>query len=207
MEGVDKLWADLGGEPLVARSLRTLLSMPLSSLVIVAPAPRHEALRKLVAHAAVDVRCVEGGARRQESVAAGLQAAADADWYLVHDGARPLVTTEVCERVLAAARVHRAAIPVVAPADTIKRVSEDGVVLETLDRASLRVAQTPQVFGGPLLRRAHAEVRHDVTDDAAMVEALGVKVATVAGDPGNIKVTTPQDVDLVRALLLMRDGR
>jgi 2-C-methyl-D-erythritol 4-phosphate cytidylyltransferase len=203
MDGVDKLWTDLGGEPLIARPLRILASLGVSSLVVVAAEARHPAVRKVAAKATegLAIRCVEGGHRRQDSVAAGLRAAPEADFYLIHDGARPLISVELCERVLAAARAHAAAIPALPVADTIKRVTESGDVVETLDRAPLRAAQTPQAFAGELLRRAHAEVRQDVTDDASMVEALGVRVATVPGDTRNIKVTSPGDLALVRAML------
>ena len=206
MGGVDKLWAELDGAPLVARSLRTLAALEaVTTLVIVAPAARHEALRALLeptpAEVHAEVICVEGGARRQDSVAAGIAAAPDADWYLVHDAARPLVSAALCARLLDAARGTGAAIPVLPVADTIKRVDEQGRVLDTLDRATLRAVQTPQVFAGALLRRAHAEVRGEVTDDASMVEALGAPVATVPGEPGNLKVTTASDLVVVRALL------
>ena len=103
--------------------------------------------------------------------------------------------------VLDAARAHGAAIPVVPVVDTVKRVDALGRVVETLDRGTLRAVQTPQGFAGPLLRRAHAEVRADATDDASMVEALGAPVMTVPGSPANLKVTTPADLVLARALL------
>jgi 2-C-methyl-D-erythritol 4-phosphate cytidylyltransferase len=124
----------------------------------------------------------------------------------VHDGARPLLTADLVARVLEGARATGAAIPVVPVADTIKRVDTDGRVIETVDRAALRAVQTPQAFEGALLRRAHAEVREDVTDDAAMVERLGGGVMTVPGDPANLKVTTPPDLVLARAWLAEREA-
>ena len=207
MAGTDKLWADIGGGPLIAYPLRTLAGLEAAGiLVVVAPVGRHEELRRLVAGGGrAEIRCVEGGARRQDSVAAGMAAAPEADWYLVHDAARPLVTPEVCARVLAGAREHGAAVPAAPVADTVKRVDGEGRVLETLDRASLRAVQTPQGFAAALLRRAHGEVTRDVTDDAAQVEALGEPVFVVTGDPRNFKVTTSGDLDLVRALLAVRD--
>ncbi len=205
MGGVDKLWADLGGAPLVARSLRTLAALDaITTLVIVAPAARHEALRALIGSTPAEVRCVQGGARRQDSVAAGIATAPDADWYLVHDAARPLVSTALCARLIDAARAggeDGAAIPVLPVADTVKRVDAAGRVLETLDRAALRAVQTPQAFAGPMLRHAHAEIHDDVTDDASMVEELGGPIATVPGEPANLKVTTASDLVIVRALL------
>jgi 2-C-methyl-D-erythritol 4-phosphate cytidylyltransferase len=205
MGGVDKLWTEVAGQPLVAYSLLTLANLEAVSIVVaVAPAARHEELRRLfVGFEGCELRCVEGGARRQDSVAAGIAAAPEAGWFLVHDAARPLVTAEVCTRVIEAARAHGAAVPAVPVADTIKRVAEDGRVLETPDRASLRAVQTPQGFAATLLRRAHAEVTSDVTDDAAQVEALGESVYVVPGDTRNFKVTTLADLDVVRALIGM----
>jgi 2-C-methyl-D-erythritol 4-phosphate cytidylyltransferase len=205
MGGADKLWADLDGAPLIARSLRTLAGVDgVRDVVVAAPAARHDAIRALLAPApgAAAVRCVEGGARRQDSVAHGIAAAPGAAWYLVHDAARPLVSAALAGAVLAAARASGAgAVPGLAVADTIKRVDVDGRVRETLDRATLRAVQTPQAFAGELLRRAHAEVANDVTDDAAMVERLGAPVVVVAGERTNLKVTTPDDLAIVRAIV------
>lgn len=205
MGGVDKLWADLGGRPLIAHALRALAATPgVSAVIAVAPAARHAALAALLEGCGVAVRCVEGGARRQDSVAAGIAAAPEASWYLVHDGARPLATAALAARVLEAARAHGAAVPGVPLVDTVKRVDEEGRVIETLERAALRAVQTPQAFRGALLRRAHAEASADATDDAALVEHLGAAVVVVAGEPANVKVTMPADLALLRALLAER---
>lgn len=205
MGGVDKLWADLLGRPLVAHSIVTMGTLGgVRTLVLAGPAARHAALAACAAEAAargVEVRCVEGGARRQDSVAAAIAAAPDAAWYLVHDGARPFASAALARRVIEGARRHGAAVPGVPVADTIKHIDGDGRVLATVERAPLRAVQTPQGFAGPLLRRAHAEVTGDVTDDAAMVEWLGVPVFVVPGDPANVKVTTPADLAVARALL------
>jgi len=204
MGGDDKLAADLNGRPVIAYALDVLGSLDgLAALVIVASEERHTELR-LLAPSVVEVRCVVGGDRRQDSVAAGVAAAPDAAWYLIHDGARPMVTQELADRVLAGARNHGAAVPGVPVSDTLKRVDDDGRVLATVDRASVRAIQTPQAFAGDLLRRAHAAVTDDVTDDAAMVEALGEPVFIVEGDPANLKVTRPVDLDLARSLLAER---
>ncbi|MBM4416337.1 MAG: 2-C-methyl-D-erythritol 4-phosphate cytidylyltransferase, partial [Chloroflexi bacterium] len=101
---------------------------------------------------------------------------------------------------------YGAAVPVVPVVDTIKRVDDAGRVLDTLDRAALRAAQTPQAFAGPLLRRAHAALAAlDATDDAALVAALGVPVVAVEGDPANLKVTYPADLTIAAALLAARE--
>jgi len=210
MGGEDKLGADLGGEPVIGWALRGIAGLEeLAVLVIVGPEERHEALRALVpghlvVNRGLEVRCVQGGERRQDSVAAGIAAAPTADWYLVHDGARPLVTPELTARVLAAAREHGAAVPGVPVVDTLKRVDDGGRVLETVERASMRAVQTPQGFAGDLLREAHASVGGDVTDDASMVEALGRPVVVVEGDVANVKVTRPADLLIARVLLEAR---
>jgi 2-C-methyl-D-erythritol 4-phosphate cytidylyltransferase len=205
MGGEDKLWADLGGEPLIARSLRTLASLDaIDIVVLVAPADRHLMLRSLAGEAPVELRAVEGGARRQDSVAAGLAAVPEAAWVLVHDGARPLLSAVLSGRLLDAAREHGAAIPAVPVADTLKRVDAAGRVTESVDRTPLRAVQTPQAFAADLLRRAHAEsdgTATGATDDATLVERLGEPVWTVEGDARNLKVTTPADLALARALL------
>ena len=213
MGGVDKIWSDLHGVPLIAHALRAIAATPGVGIVVcVAPAERHAALAALLDGCRVEVRCVEGGARRQDSVSAGIAAVPDAAWYLVHDGARALVTSELAARVLDAARAHGAAIPGLPITDTVKRVVPiDGTttveaVRGTIDRGPLRAIQTPQAFRGNLLRLAHAEVTADVTDDAAMVEHLGLPVAVVPGDATNIKVTTPADLAVARALIEQREG-
>ena len=213
MGGVDKIWVDLHGSPLIAHTLRAIASTPgVTVLVCVAPVERHAALAALLDGCGVEVRCVEGGARRQDSVAAGIAAVPDAAWVIVHDGARALVTSDLAARVLAAARAHGAAIPGVPIADTVKRVvpldDTSGVeaVRGTIDRGPLRAIQTPQAFRGNLLRLAHAEVTADVTDDAAMVEHLGLPVVVVPGDATNIKVTTAADLAVARTLIDQRES-
>ena len=202
MGGVDKLWARLGDGAVVEHALRALAATPGVTIVVaVAPRERHAAIASILADAGVDVRCVEGGARRQDSVAAGIAAAPDAAWYLVHDGARPFAPPALAVRVLEAARAHGAAVPGLPVADTLKRVDAEGRVLHTIDRAPLRAVQTPQAFRGALLREAHARVRDDATDDAAMVERIGGPVVLVPGDEANRKITTQADLNWARALL------
>ncbi len=202
MGGVDKIWAPLGEGAVIEYALRALAATPgVSTVVAVGPRERHDAFAAILAHAGVDVRCVEGGARRQDSVAAGLAAAPEAAWYLVHDGARPFATPALNTRVLEAARQRGAAVPGVPVADTLKRVDAEGRVLDTVDRAPLRAIQTPQAFRGQLLRDAHARVLDDVTDDASMVERLGASVFVVAGDELNRKITTQADLEWARALV------
>jgi 2-C-methyl-D-erythritol 4-phosphate cytidylyltransferase len=124
-----------------------------------------------------------------------------ADYVLVHDGARPIVTAELIAAALAGARETGAALCAVPVSDTVKRVEDDGLVRGTISREGLWLAQTPQAFQTDLLRRAHAATDIDATDDAALVELLGEPVRVVMGSAHNIKVTTPGDLALAEALL------
>ena len=146
-------------------------------------------------------RRVAGGPRRRDSVAAGLAALRpETGIVLVHDAARPLVPPEMVARVAEAAAHAPAVIPVIPVADTIKHV-EGNRVVETPDRAALVRVQTPQAFRVDLLRRALEASDSDATDEAALVEARGVPVLTVAGDPKNLKITAPADLRVAEALL------
>lgn len=144
---------------------------------------------------------VAGGPTRSASVRAGLAAVpADAEIVVVHDAARPLAGADLFERTVAAVRGGAdAAIPGVPVTDTVKQV-EDGRVVATVDRSRLVAVQTPQAFRAAVLRRAHAG-DPDATDDASLVEALGGRVVVVDGDPRNLKLTSPEDLLVARALL------
>jgi 2-C-methyl-D-erythritol 4-phosphate cytidylyltransferase/2-C-methyl-D-erythritol 2,4-cyclodiphosphate synthase len=140
-----------------------------------------------------------GGATRQASVRAGLEALASQspDIVLIHDAARPFVTAAVISRAIDAAGLTGAAVPAIAVTDTIKLIGDTGHVEATPERARLRIAQTPQSFGFDVIldahRRAAREGRDDFTDDAALAEWAGLTVATFEGDPANMKLTTPED--------------
>jgi 2-C-methyl-D-erythritol 4-phosphate cytidylyltransferase / 2-C-methyl-D-erythritol 2,4-cyclodiphosphate synthase len=142
---------------------------------------------------------VPGGASRQESVRAGLEALSvrAPDIVLIHDAARPFCSTELVSRAIAACGETGAAIPALEVTDTIKRVDSGGHVAGTIDRAQLRAVQTPQAFKFAALLAAHQraakEGRDDFTDDAALAEWAGIKVATFAGESGNVKLTTDED--------------
>lgn len=145
---------------------------------------------------------IEGGPRRQDSVAEGLaHLPPEVTHVLVHDAARPLASPALVERVVSAlAAGADAVVPAIPVRDTIKRVAE-GRVVETVDRTDLVAVQTPQGFTAAALRRAHDSVAVDVTDDASMAEIAGSTVVTVPGEPGNIKVTYPEDLTHAAALL------
>jgi 2-C-methyl-D-erythritol 4-phosphate cytidylyltransferase / 2-C-methyl-D-erythritol 2,4-cyclodiphosphate synthase len=154
---------------------------------------------------------VAGGATRQISVRAGVQALAERapDLILVHDAARPFLSADLIGRAIEAGRQFGAAVPGVAIADTVKKIDAGAMVNETLDRSLLRTVQTPQAFAYPLIaeahRRAEAAGRDDFTDDAALAEWAGHRVYVFAGEAGNVKLTTNEDftrAELLRAAAL-----
>ena len=200
----DKTLADLGGEPLIARTIAVFERCAAVAAIALVVSERNlgavAALRDAKGWRKT-LPPLMGGARRQDSVRAGLRALPpECGWVLVHDGARPFVTARMIEDGLAAAAGSGAAIAVVPAFDTVKRVTADGRVIETLDRSELAMTQTPQAFRRDVLERAHAEVTDDVTDDAAMVERIGVAVRTFEGSRSNIKITTPEDLTLAQAM-------
>jgi 2-C-methyl-D-erythritol 4-phosphate cytidylyltransferase len=203
--GEDKLWADVAGRAVFAITLDSIAAAGCFDLVVVAaPASRWDAIRDIATTAQLSALIlVEGGERRQDSVAIALGQCQGYEWITVHDAARPLTPPELFRAVLDAARTVGAATAGVPCVDTVKQV-HDGRVSATLDRSSLIAAQTPQAFRADLLRAAHAHAaaqRIVAGDDAALVEAIGAPVAVVPGDPRNFKVTFPQDLVLLRAVV------
>jgi 2-C-methyl-D-erythritol 4-phosphate cytidylyltransferase len=200
-----KAFANLRGRPLLAESLERLeASDRVDSIVIAAP-PGWEEPSILLAEelgCAKVASCVAGGQTRAESVRAGVgEVGDDALVVLVHDAARPLLPDEVIQRVLGALNEGwDGGVPALPLADTIKRV-ERGRVVETLPRAGLVAAQTPQAFLAPVLREALAAGLEGATDCASLVERRGGRITTVAGDPRLLKVTTPEDLALVESWL------
>jgi len=196
----------LAGEPLLVHAVRRLRACPdVGPVVVAVPAGTEPAVAALLE--GLQVTVVAGGAERQDSVAAGLAALpAEVDLVLVHDAARALVPPAVVAAVVEALRSGAdAVVPAVPLADTVKRVGKDGTVLATVPRDDLRAVQTPQGFRRAVLERAHAAPA-PVTDDASMVEALGVAVRTVPGDPEAFKVTTAFDLAVAEALLQQEEA-
>jgi 2-C-methyl-D-erythritol 4-phosphate cytidylyltransferase len=205
--GIDrpKAFVGLGGRPLLAESLDRLDRCELVDAIVVAAPPGWEEPSILLAEElAVSkvVACVTGGATRAQSVAAALfEVPVGALVVLVHDAARPLVTDAVVERLVGPLREgYDGVVPALPVADTLKRV-EDGVVAETVDRAGLVRAQTPQAFLAPSLRKAFAGQIAGATDCASLVEQSGGRVAVVEGDPRLLKITTQADLALVESWL------
>lgn len=193
--GFPKLWTDVGGQPLVAHAVAAAAAAAPAELVLVVAPDRVDDARSL----APEVTVVHGGQRRRDSVAAGL-AACSAEWLAIHDAARAFAPPNLFARGLDAAQLTGAAIPGLPLKDTIKRVS-DARVVDTPSRADHVAVQTPQVFRRDILERALALTDADVTDEAALVEQLGVHVTVFDGDERAFKVTTPLDFELARALL------
>ncbi len=203
MVGTDKLFARLAGHPLLTHVLARFQESPaVDSIALVLSSENLQRGRDLAAEyglTKITAVCL-GGPRRQDSVRLGLEALDRCGWVLVHDGARLLISPRIPEG-LEAARETGAAVPAVPIADTVKMAGADGSVDYTVDRSRLWAAQTPQVFRYDLLLRAHREVTDDVTDDAAMLEVLGLPVKLYPGSPLNIKVTSVEDLRAAGALL------
>jgi len=203
MAGADKLFTEVAGQPLLAHAIAPFQECASIERIVLVMAPLNlKRGRDLVERYGFTkaTALVKGGERRQDSVRLGLEALGGCDYVAVHDGARPLVTPELIARGLEAARETGAAAPALPIADTVKEAGPNGIVLRTLDRSRLWAVQTPQVFRYELLLRAHREITADVTDDAAMVEALGEPVRLFEGSRANIKVTTVEDLTLIKAL-------
>lgn len=205
-----KAFAALAGRPLLAESLERLDASEWIDAIVVAAPPGWEEPAILLAEELVASKVsavVTGGASRAESVRIALaEVAEDALVVLVHDAARPLVDDAMIERLLT--RIAEGAdgvVPGVAIGDTVKRVVGD-IVAETIDRAALVAAQTPQVFVGDRLRAAYSGELAGATDCASLVERAGGRVAVVAGDPRLVKVTTANDLELVTRLLEAKEG-
>ena len=205
MGGIDKVMAQLGGEPMILRTVRTFNECDaIKEIVVVTRPDLIVPISHLCAGLTKVKAVIAGGATRQESVELGLHGLSDkVKLAAIQDGARPLVTWQVIDRVVRAANTYRAAAPAIPVKDTIKVVT-GGVVKETPDRSTLQAVQTPQVFDIDLLRGALKKAKLDgaaVTDDCSAVELMGMSVKIVEGDERNLKVTTPMDLKIAELLL------
>lgn len=204
MGGMDKIFADLAGKPLLTYSVEAFQRCDsVDQIVIVLNKQRLDEGLKLVRKYdwfKVSDVC-SGGERRQDSVQEGINRLVECKWVVIHDGARPCFSQSLIETGLAEARSSGAAIPALPIVDTIKAVSDDHIVEDTLPRERLYIVQTPQVFRFDIISEAYSKIRDDVTDDSCMVERLGYKVKVYPGSVANIKVTTPDDLILAEAIL------
>ena len=205
MGGIDKVMAELRGEPMIVRTVRAFQQCDaIREIVIVTREDLIRPISALCAKMDKVKAVVAGGKTRQESVWLGLNSLSkDVKLAAIHDGARPLITQAVIDRTVRAAHSYGAAAPAVPVKDTVK-VVKSGLVMATPDRDSLRAVQTPQVFDFDLLRGAlkkAEEAGASVTDDCSAVELMGMSVKLVEGDEENIKVTTPMDLKIAELLL------
>jgi 2-C-methyl-D-erythritol 4-phosphate cytidylyltransferase len=204
MGGEDKMFAPLGGRPMLARVLDTFETCrKIDEIYVVINKKSMDEYRRMAAqgnwYKVKDVR--PGGKRRQDSVAEGLKALSGPAWVVIHDGARPLVTADLIERGLEAAKETGAAVAAVPVIDTIKAVGEREIVRQTLPRQYLRAVQTPQVFRYDTIKNTYEYTVGEVTDDAALVEKAGYKVKLYPGSYDNIKITTVNDLAVAEVLL------
>lgn len=180
---------DLEGKPLWSWGRDTLVEAGVSHVIVVGPVPGG----------------VPGGNRRRDSVSAGLsEIPDDVDYVVVHDAARPLASKALVESLIETllTRDVDGVVPAVPVRDTLKEVDDKDVVSRTLPRDHCVAVQTPQGFSAKALRAAHAALEGSYTDDAGMIEDNGGRVVVIPGEPRNMKVTFPEDLDVVRALIV-----
>jgi 2-C-methyl-D-erythritol 4-phosphate cytidylyltransferase len=206
-----KQFLELEGKPILALTLEKFQVCPaIDAVILVVPPDDIEfCKRTIIERYGLDKvnKVIAGGERRQDSVRLGIEAAGDEyGMVLIHDGVRPFIEAGLIERVVTAAMKDRAVIAALPAKDTAKRVGEDGFVLETCERELLWLVQTPQAFRyGDIMaahRKAILEGWDQVTDDASLIEKMGIPVKVILGSEYNIKVTTPQDLELARYLLV-----
>jgi 2-C-methyl-D-erythritol 4-phosphate cytidylyltransferase / 2-C-methyl-D-erythritol 2,4-cyclodiphosphate synthase len=200
-----KQYCDLAGIPMLVHTLRAFEQSPVDAIIVVAPADHVESTLALIDRFGITriQAVVAGGRLRQDSVGAGLAAAApDTELVVVHDGARPLVSPGLIRACIDEARRTGAAMAAIPVKDTLKAVAADGTVLRTVDRQGLWQAQTPQAVRADLLRQAFAAAHGFVgTDEASLLEHHGIRVSIVEGSEKNLKITRPEDLLVAEALL------
>ena len=212
MQGIDKQRADIDQIPVVVRSIQALADCELiCEIVLVCPSAQIPDYYSIIKDYDLDLvsAVVGGGQTRQTSVFAGINACeSSADYFLIHDGARPLVSTGEIRACIADAMRYGAAALGVRPRDTFKQVDGVGYISATIDRSNIIAIQTPQVFGAELYRQAMEATLHegkDYTDDCQLIESMGRKVFVTPGSHENFKITTPHDLAIASAVLRLRE--
>lgn len=202
MGGVDKIFAPLGGKPILVRVIDVFQKNNFVDQVVVALSEQNlERGHEMLAEQGwPKVSVCLGGKRRQDSVAAGLSQLKNCQWVVIHDGARPFITADLIESGLEAARETGCAVAAMPVTDTIKVAGDNRFVRETPLRTSLWAVQTPQVFRFDLIAEAYRQATGNVTDDSTLVEQSGYKVKLYIGSYDNIKVTTQNDLALAEIL-------
>ncbi|MFH1032792.1 MAG: 2-C-methyl-D-erythritol 4-phosphate cytidylyltransferase [Chloroflexota bacterium] len=213
MAGIDKVFAPLGGKPVLARVVDVFHNCrSIDQIVLVLNQPNVAKAQQLIAESVLalslpkgKVTVCAGGERRQDSVLAGLNHLDKCDWVVVHDGARPLVTEDLILKGLESARETGTAVAAVPVTDTIKFAGDDLIVQGTPPRRNLWAVQTPQVFRFDIITEAYRQMKYEVTDDATLVERTGYKIKLYTGSYDNIKITTPDDLALAEILWRKRE--
>ncbi|MBR3775281.1 MAG: 2-C-methyl-D-erythritol 4-phosphate cytidylyltransferase [Alistipes sp.] len=197
----------LGNEPILARSINRIHeALPAAEIVVVLPKDHIELWKNIAARFEVaEHKIACGGEERFHSVLNGLQALSEEVEYIgIHDAVRPLVSKRLIIKLMLEAEKNAAVIPVVAPPDSYRKV--EGELSHIIDRSTLRIVQTPQVFQASVLHKAYEqEFSPAFTDDASVVEMAGHKITLVEGERENIKITTPVDMTIAEAIIAMQD--
>ncbi len=209
--GFDKLTAPLAGKPVIAHSLAAFeKSRDITEIVIVTREDRVEEMTKLVKHEKFKkvAKIIAGGAERYQSVWEGLRAvSATSEFVAIHDGARPLVTTEMIRKCLALAKKTGAACLASPIPETVKRADGNGIVKESVERTGLWAMQTPQVFSAAVIVQAYAALiaaHEPVTDEVSAVQRLGKPITLLRSEDWNLKITFPHDIQMAQQVLKVR---
>lgn len=202
--GFDKLLADLGGKPVLQRSIEAFITCPdVTDITVVCPQERYDRLELECANKVI--QRVNGGIDRHDSVASGLAALPeDISYIAVHDGARPLISKTQIHKVLTATKEHGAAASARPITETVKRANDQHAVCESVDRENLWLMETPQIFRADLLLDAYRRVAESgtrVTDEVSAMELIGQAVHLVSNDTVNPKITYPADIEQAKIFL------
>jgi 2-C-methyl-D-erythritol 4-phosphate cytidylyltransferase len=205
-----KQFLELHGKPILALTLEKFqVCSAIHAIIAVVPSKQVAFCRKEIVEnykLTKVVKVIPGGMRRQDSVRMGVKASEGlGEIVLIHDGVRPFIAQELISRLVSAARRHRAVITALPARETVKEVDESGLVLKTYDRNRVWLVQTPQVFRYKDILNAHQKAMQEgwegVTDDALLMEKMGIAVKAIQGSEYNIKITTPHDLELARFFL------
>lgn len=208
-----KQFLEVHGKPILALSMeRFQVSPAIHAIIAVVPAGQVDFCRsELVERYGLTkvVKVIAGGKRRQDSVRLGIEASEGiCEIVLIHDGVRPFVDEALIDRLVTAAATHRAVLPALPAKETVKEVDGRGFVVRTYDRKSIWLAQTPQAFHYEDIRHAHRLAFErgweEVTDDALLIEKMGIPIKIIEGSESNIKITTPYDLEIARRILASR---
>jgi len=203
-----KQFLKLLGKPLISYTISEFEScQSVDDIIVISAKDDIEQTKELLKGFKKVKKIIEGGAERQDSVYNGINSVeveSEEDIILIHDGARPLITRDIISKAISEAKVAKAVVVGVPSKDTIKTVSKDGIVAETLDRKAIWLVQTPQVFSFSVIKEAYERAKrigYKATDDSKLVERLGISVKIVMGSYENIKITTSEDIAIAEAIL------